>query len=158
MKIFFLFLTTILEGFSVQKMKIWKEIERGRGDFYHPSNEGLDPFFLPFTEGSCSLNSGNQALGGEWGWGMSPRTHLLKPLERFCSISIWTSLLVGKDGNMAPLSSLVKFLTLVIVIFFLAAFGITLVLPPLDFCLFNLVVPNLTYLRTSALLSRFWFG
>ena len=29
---------------------------------------------------------------------------------------------------------------------FLAAFGIILVLPPLDFCLLELVVPNLTYL------------
>ena len=78
----FILLTKILEGFAVLKWKFGDKIERRRGDFYNPSNEGLGPFSLPFTKGSRSLNVGNQTLGGKWGGGMSPRTHLLKPLER----------------------------------------------------------------------------
>jgi hypothetical protein len=64
----FLLLTTILEGFAVQKMeKIRERLKGEEGVFITLQNEGLDPFSLPFTEGSRSLNGGNQALGGEWG-------------------------------------------------------------------------------------------
>ena len=77
-------------------MKLGERIERGRGGIYHPSNEGSGPFFLPFNEGSHSLNGGNER-GGLGGATSHPT----------CSsfYKCFFSFLVGKGGNMTPCPS-----------------------------------------------------
>ena len=42
----------------------------------------MDPFSLPFTEGSHPLNSGHQNLEGEWREGMPPPIPLTEALRK----------------------------------------------------------------------------
>ena len=79
-----LFLNKILKGFLRAKIKIRREDCKGQRGFFfnHPSDEGLDPFSLPFTEGFRSLNGGNQVLGGKWEGRMPFCTLLAQALRK----------------------------------------------------------------------------